>query len=557
MDLTMDNQSSSLGTVAQASLQVPSVILQRVDAPPASHSCHQSLSNTAPKRLLRSSSLASLTHNDNGFDVVPSSNNTSSSTTIQVSASPPRSPVPGSSSSTQPSNTQSPNTHSKIHSPSQSTLSSSQISTNILEDLKEAFRLKSSRKGGDIPLANKLFKDAIALLSSLPALIHIEKQSELDLLKQQILHSEEEISLLQSQLAQNSDQLQQVQNDYFNLLDQQNTRTDDQHHTAVSPTRFLGSILNQVDSKISYNLSAFETRILQHLDSKLADIASSKELTPSAQQYRPVQQTAKGAIILAPNNPLPNTDKPSYLAALKNSLSNSGVDKTLIAATHDSRSGSLIIKCKHDQDLIKLEHSLSKDREVNKLAKISRKGPRKTRLIIKNIPYDIDDKTLHDSLHTCFKGKYAVGRYFEYKNKEAFSQVITVEDDPAKLLLSSQSPSIQIGMCYYPVDIYVPITRCFNCQAFGHTFHNCKRKNCYCAICGYSGHTSQDCSSKDPTMVTCINCYSYNSTCSNSQAEYDANHEAFSKNCPIYKNYFTKAYNNILSSIIPSSAQSA
>lgn len=46
---------------------------------------------------------------------------------------------------------------------SDSPTSSKHLTTNIISDLKEAFRLKTTKKSGDISKANQLFKDAIDL----------------------------------------------------------------------------------------------------------------------------------------------------------------------------------------------------------------------------------------------------------------------------------------------------------------------------------------------------------------------------------------------------------
>lgn len=108
----------------------------------------------------------------------------------------------------------------------------------------------------------------------------------------------------------------------------------------------------------------------------------------------------------------------------------------------------------------------------------------------------MDETTLNHSLRGSFGNKFTMGRYFTYKNQEAFSQVIEEEEDTARSILSKPSPSIQLGHCFFPIDIFVPIVRCFKYQAYGHTATACLNKYIYCTICGHKSHSSKECKIK-------------------------------------------------------------
>lgn len=258
--------------------------------------------------------------------------------------------------------------------------------------------------------------------------------------------------------------------------------------------------------------------------------------------------------MLSTTNPLQPKETPSYLAALKNTLGKAKVDNSAIAATHETRHGSLIIKCRQDQDLQKLQQTLSKNKAISKLARVSQKGPKKTKIIIKNIPYDLNDTLLNQSLKSAFNN-FSLGRHFIYKNNQAFSQVVVIDEEKAKHLLSKPSPTVQIGPCYYAAAIFVPIVRCFNCQAFGHTYTECQQRNSYCATCGCSGHSSDTCQSS--SEAGCINCYTHNNRASDHQLKHGPCHTAFSKNCPIFMDYFSRSHHNLLMTLIPQPPQQA
>lgn len=424
--------------------------------------------------------------------------------------------------------------------------SSKHITTNIISDLKEAFRLKTTKKSGDVTKANQLFNDAIDLLTSLPQITNLEKQSEIHALHASLAQKNRQIADLNHKLTITTDQLSSLQENFIDI--QELSLTENQTDSTL-PRQTISSFMGQVNNNITNGRSKMEAKILSYIDEKLSKLPSSSSTT---NEQLP-NTTAKGAIVLTPPNPIPPKEQPSYLAALKNSLSRAKVDNSTIAATHDTKHGSLIIKCKNEQDLRKLQHSLSKDRDIKKLATISRKGPKRIKLIIKKLPYDMEDSLLKTSLDKSINGQYSMGRYFVYRNKQAFSQVVELDEERARQILSTPSPSIQIGPCFYPVDIFIPIVRCYKCQAFGHAHTSCLQKNSYCAICGHSGHTSESCRSHND--LGCINCSSHNNRNSDQQQHHDTAHEAFSTNCPSFIEFFSKSYNNQYSSLFPQHPQ--
>ena len=72
------------------------------------------------------------------------------------------------------------------------------------------------------------------------------------------------------------------------------------------------------------------------------------------------------------------------------------------------------------------------------------------------------------------------------------------------------------------------ITRCYNCQAYGHTAHNCRAKT-KCSWCAAVGHTHLQCPVADqPTKRRCANC--------------EKKHEAGNEECPEQKREKDRAY---------------
>ena len=77
--------------------------------------------------------------------------------------------------------------------------------------------------------------------------------------------------------------------------------------------------------------------------------------------------------------------------------------------------------------------------------------------------------------------------------------------------------NIKVGYCRYNIDRYVasPL-RCGNCCRYGHLAKVC-RSDAICSSCSSKTHKKQGCTAEAPK---CINC--------------KGNHDAFSKDCPVY-----------------------
>jgi hypothetical protein len=112
--------------------------------------------------------------------------------------------------------------------------------------------------------------------------------------------------------------------------------------------------------------------------------------------------------------------------------------------------------------------------------------------------------------------------------------VLQVSPDMRKII--SNMRSIRIGWQSCRVSDYMSITRCHNCNGFGHYQKIQGKPNCRSAqACGHctQQHNTRDC--KTPkTSLKCINCEKYNQN-SNTKRKLNTNHSSFSNDCPSYK----------------------
>ncbi|GBN95815.1 hypothetical protein AVEN_229319-1 [Araneus ventricosus] len=87
---------------------------------------------------------------------------------------------------------------------------------------------------------------------------------------------------------------------------------------------------------------------------------------------------------------------------------------------------------------------------------------------------------------------------------------------------------LSLGWTRHSVKEHLNIKRCFKCQSYGHLQRECKRKNYYCAFCGFEHHTNS-CNSRAPC---CANCWEENTR---RRAGFRVDHPADATCCPVYQ----------------------
>lgn len=108
--------------------------------------------------------------------------------------------------------------------------------------------------------------------------------------------------------------------------------------------------------------------------------------------------------------------------------------------------------------------------------------------------------------------------------------LIDIDNAGKNILLNMKKICIEFER--YRLVEFVPIIRCYKCQAFDHYASNCKGK-LTCAACS-GPHNVKDCKSTD---LCCSNCYFQDS-------EGDTGHRADSPDCPVYKSIRQKSIPN-------------
>lgn len=422
----------------------------------------------------------------------------------------------------------------------------------IIDKMKKAFKLKGHKKPASNTQASILLREIIDSLWSLPTLIQQETSST----NAALTTTTNDFEALNNEYATLQRKYEVLHEHYKDLThryaDLRNTHTDLQQKTSGRQTD-SSSILQEVDARLAFGLAKMENSLKSMIQNSLGMAIPSSPNTTIQQRS---SMAIPGTIIISPTEPLNNENKDSYVAALKTNMLSSKINPQLIKDTRETRSGAIIVNCHNVEDANKVESALRQNTKINRMANIRNAGPKFIRLIIKNIPHQIQENILTDSLAKLLGPEnFKLQRFFVYKNGLSYSQVVAIREDLALPLLAEHSPKIQIGNCYYAADIYIPTIRCFKCQDLGHTYDKCRQTKAFCATCGRSGHTTAECNvdHKDKQKHNCINCHMFNARLGHGDntPRLPTNHMASSSLCPRFKTYFNTAYDQVLKNLLP------
>ncbi|GBO23143.1 hypothetical protein AVEN_19060-1 [Araneus ventricosus] len=199
-----------------------------------------------------------------------------------------------------------------------------------------------------------------------------------------------------------------------------------------------------------------------------------------------------------------------------------------IQEVRNIRNKGLAIDIASEEQADKLISKLANKEELQssvEAKKFSRKNPR---CIIYDVPVGTSEEELKSAIEVA-TGCEATNFTLSFRTRERKGRShCVVQTTPSAFAALIALRKLSLGWTRHSVKEHLNIKRCFKCQSYGHLQRECKRKNYYCAFCGFEHHTNS-CNSRFPC---CANCWEENAK---RRAGFRVDHPADATCCQVYQ----------------------
>jgi hypothetical protein len=208
-----------------------------------------------------------------------------------------------------------------------------------------------------------------------------------------------------------------------------------------------------------------------------------------------------------------------------------------VKRVNEIANGGIVVECRNEEECDKLINEIGIKTKRIIASKPIKKKPR---LVVKGVRNDIDENDLIELLinnNLCVKefleGKEAedhISLKFKFRRKSRDGDnmfCLEVSPEMRQIIFKNQKLFIEWNSCSY--EDFLPIIRCFKCNAFGHMQNKCTQSDNSCGHCGQN-HKTIECKVKDRNQYFCLNCDKFNRK-KNQKQKYDTNHSSLSPEC--------------------------
>lgn len=224
-----------------------------------------------------------------------------------------------------------------------------------------------------------------------------------------------------------------------------------------------------------------------------------------------LQPSPLNSVFIYPNDKLKSSDDTKSL--VQKIISPEQI-KLQVRGLRKIRNGGVIITTESKQDIEKLKKSVKES--TNDLT-VDEPPKRRPRIIVIGVPTSLPEYEIFkciydqnvaekmpnmslDSFLATVKLSHKSGK----RDEETCNFILEVPANVRRALISQERAYIKWRSC--PVRDFTRVTRCYNCQQYGHAAKTCKDDKPICGHCGELGHSIKECTKKDdaPKCATCM-----------------------------------------------------
>lgn len=177
------------------------------------------------------------------------------------------------------------------------------------------------------------------------------------------------------------------------------------------------------------------------------------------------------------------------------------------------RNGGVIIRTDSKGDIEKLKSS---QKLVSSGFTVEEPSKRRPRIVVIGVPVALTEKEVFDCIylqnladklpnttHESFLEMIKLSHKSGKKDRPTCNYILEIPANIRKILMDQGRIFINWTSC--PVKDFTIVTRCFNCQQFGHAAKFCRETGPTCNLCGETGHSFKECINKSspPQCATC------------------------------------------------------
>lgn len=197
------------------------------------------------------------------------------------------------------------------------------------------------------------------------------------------------------------------------------------------------------------------------------------------------------------------------------------------------------IQMKTAEEAERLKKHISQDQEAQSTIRIQHAGIKKKRIIIFNVPEQVEDEDVQKKLWSILQlhriqdlREDVIQPLRAIRTRNEVRHIpLTMPETLANQLLKMKTVTFGFQDCR--IQQYVTIQRCYKCLQYDHFARECKENNDHCSLCGGT-HNFKDCKSR---RRSCKLCMQHNEALRrDGKAPLPIDHAVNSPNCTVYRN---------------------